>query len=502
MADKRTSFRLALILVTVTTLSYAAQTSYKNIMSEKPLRTKPISLTPQKVAVLEKIRKLQNDPTETLTQIWIDSAGAWLNFVNEVVTFNQANNPTLYKLQVWTPQDTWLDTLTQTYTYNPDGLPIEMASKLWVASISAFDDYDKLTLTFDQQNLVGYYKQENFFYMGLDSLFPTSGLKDSSIITTAYNADGTVSQDSFQVVDLTTPPHNLVNDTRIRYAYNNLDTTLDQVLLEVWASGAWAPFRKVKILYNTRNTVAEEVYQEYTNGAWVNYMRYLYTYDANDSTTKDLLQAWNTTTSAWADYDQMLYEWDLNGNLTKVHYQVYWLTQSWDDQFRYTYTYNQNNQVTTMLYEISILGSWMNFLQGTASYNNNQLTEEIIKQWLANAWLNVERYAYTYGLAISSPFDIFSSNGKVANVTHRINGYNNATIHFTLAQPAKVSVNIFDLKGNCINSLGNNRKMNAGNKTIIWNTTSQSGTPVASGMYLYQLKVDDLTITNRMHLVK
>ncbi len=470
-------------------------------MSERPIRTKPISLTPRKAAVLEKLRKLQDDPSGTLTQIWDTTAGAWLNFVNEVVTFNQANDPTLYKLQVWTPQDTWLDTLTQTYTYNPDGLPIEMASKLWVASLSAFDDYDKLMLTFDQQNLVGYYKQDNFFYQGLDSLFPTSGLKDSSIITTAYNTDGTISQDSFQVVDLTTPPHNLVNDTRIRYDYNT-DTTLNQVLLEAWAAGAWAPSLKVKIIYSGGN-VTEEVYQEYTGGAWVNYMRYVYSYDANDSTIKDLLQAWNTTTSAWEDYDQMLYEWDPNGNLTTVTYQIYFLTQSWDNYFRYTYTYNQNNLVITMLYEISILGSWMNSVQGTASYNSsNQLTEEIIQQWLANAWLNAERYAYTYGTAISGPFDIISLKGIVGNVSHRIHGNTNAAIFFTLSQPAKVSVNIFDLKGNCINSLGNNRRMNAGNKTIIWNTTNQSGTPVASGMYLYQLKVDDQVITNGMQLVK
>lgn len=470
-------------------------------MSEKPLRTKPISLTPRKVAVLEKIRKLRDDPTETLTQTWDTTSSKWENFVNEVVTFNQTNNPTVYKLQVWTPQETWLDTLTQTYTYNTDELPIEMASKIWVASISAFDDYDKLTLTFDQQNLVGYYKQDNFFYQGLDSLFTTSGLKDSTIITTAYNADGIASQDSIQVVDLTTPPHNLVNDSRIRYAYNP-DTTLDQILLESWTAGVWAPSLKVKIIYAGGN-VTEEVYQDYTGGTWVNYMRYLYTYDANDSTTKDLLQEWDIPTSAWEDYNQMLYEWDQNGNLTKITYQIYFLTQSWDDQFRYTYTYNQNNLLETMIYEISFLGSWMNSVKGTASYNaSNLLTEEIIQQWLANAWVNVERYAYTYGTAISGPFDINSSKGIVGNVSHRIHGSHTAAISFTLAQPAKVSVNIFDLKGNCINSLGNNRKMNAGNKTVIWNTTSQSVTPVASGMYLYQLKVDDLVITNRMHLVR
>ncbi len=499
MAKNRTFSRLVLPITALVIVSVGAEPLYKNIMFKKPERNRPVSIDVQRTAIFEKIRDTRDDPTELLTQTWNTTAQDWENFLNEVYVYDQSFNPTSYKLQVWTSDNTWQDTLVTTYTYNADDLPTQISSKLWVASLSDFDDYDNLTLTYNEEYLKVYYKQDNFFYQGWTSIFTSPELKDSTRITTQWNTDGTPFQDSIEIVDSSTAPYNLVNNTKIRYSYNP-DTTLDAALLEGWDGSAWVPSMKVTLKYNTNGTVSEELYQEYDNNSWVNYYRYLYTYDANDSVTKDLLQLWEN--DAWRDFDQMLYTYT-NGNLTNVLYQMYYLTQSWENQFQYTYTYDANNNLLTMVYQIWLLGSWVNNLKGTATYNaNGDIKEEIMQSWYANAWVNAEKYTYSYGTGIVNPFNGDAESGKVAHVSWHTHATANAAFHVTLLQPATISLDIYDVKGNLVRSLCREKKMGTGNNRIPWKTTGDNGRPVASGIYLYKLTVDDLAVAGKIHLAR
>lgn len=497
MVEYRIYSQQVFLLTTLLIVSLSAEPSYKNIMFKKPVRKKNIAFEIKRLTPVKKIRDIQEDPTGILTQLWDTTAQAWKNYVNEVYIYNQSLNPTSYTLQVWTPQETWLDTLVSTYTYNTNNLPTQISSKLWVASLSDFDDYDELMLTYNEDNLAVYYKQDNFFYKGWASLFPSSGLKDSIRITTLWNTDGTPIQDSIEIIDTTTPPYNLVNNTKIRYTFNS-DTMLDAGLIEGWDGSAWVPSLKVTFKYNTTGTVAEELYQEYTNNSWVNYYRYLYTYDSNDSLTQSLIQV--SVDNAWMDYDKMVYTYT-NGNLTTVLYQIY--TQSWENQDQYTYTYDADNNLLTMVYQIWLLGSWINNVKATATYHiNGDVKEEIIQLWYANAWLNSEKYVYSYGTSIINPFNIDCVSGKVAYISSRVQNKANAAFYFTLLQPSTVSLNIYDVKGSLVNSLCRKEKRGTGDNTILWKTSGRNGVPFASGMYLYQLTVDNVVVTGKIHLAR
>ena len=62
------------------------------------------------------------------------------------------------------------------------------------------------------------------------------------------------------------------------------------------------------------------------------------------------------------------------------------------------------------------------------------------------------------------------------------------TIEFAIPQAGKVSLKIFTATGQLVNTLVDG-EMAAGRHAVRWNSRNQSGTPVASGFYFYQLVV-------------
>ena len=75
------------------------------------------------------------------------------------------------------------------------------------------------------------------------------------------------------------------------------------------------------------------------------------------------------------------------------------------------------------------------------------------------------------------------------------------TIQFELPEASAVNLEIFDMMGRRVATLidGN---VHAGRHQVQWHATSDAGSRVASGMYLYRLKAGDFVSTKRMALMK
>ena len=67
------------------------------------------------------------------------------------------------------------------------------------------------------------------------------------------------------------------------------------------------------------------------------------------------------------------------------------------------------------------------------------------------------------------------------------------TIKYNLKENAKIRVDIFNIKGQKLNTLVDQNK-NAGYHSVVWNGNDSSGNPVSSGLYLYKLIIDNTTI--------
>ena len=82
------------------------------------------------------------------------------------------------------------------------------------------------------------------------------------------------------------------------------------------------------------------------------------------------------------------------------------------------------------------------------------------------------------------------------------NPFNPATtIDFYLASAGKTVMKIFDVRGNLVRTLMN-EAVSAGNHSVVWDGTDNSGRQVASGSYFYQLETNGRLMTKKSLLIK
>ena len=76
-----------------------------------------------------------------------------------------------------------------------------------------------------------------------------------------------------------------------------------------------------------------------------------------------------------------------------------------------------------------------------------------------------------------------------------------AMIRFYLPEEKTVNLSIYDKTGRLIRKLID-EKAKAGLNTVRWNGKDSYGNPISSGVYFYQLKTGDKTLTNKMVVIK
>jgi hypothetical protein len=75
------------------------------------------------------------------------------------------------------------------------------------------------------------------------------------------------------------------------------------------------------------------------------------------------------------------------------------------------------------------------------------------------------------------------------------------TISFNLAKDTDVTLQVYNIKGQLVNTLIN-ETYTAGEHSVVWNGKDKRGSTVSSGVYLYKLKTTDHTDVKRMMLIK
>jgi len=75
------------------------------------------------------------------------------------------------------------------------------------------------------------------------------------------------------------------------------------------------------------------------------------------------------------------------------------------------------------------------------------------------------------------------------------------TINYYLKENSKLSINIYNIKGQKVNTLVNNN-LDSGNHTVIWNGKDNNSKSVSSGIYFYKMKTENFEQTKKMILIK
>lgn len=83
------------------------------------------------------------------------------------------------------------------------------------------------------------------------------------------------------------------------------------------------------------------------------------------------------------------------------------------------------------------------------------------------------------------------------------NPFNPATsIQYYLPIGKEVSLSVYNLRGELVNTLVDNQYMSAGTHNIVWNGTDIKGAPVPSGVYVYTLKYGNFSKSQKVTLLK
>jgi len=83
------------------------------------------------------------------------------------------------------------------------------------------------------------------------------------------------------------------------------------------------------------------------------------------------------------------------------------------------------------------------------------------------------------------------------------NPFNPSTIvQFSLPEPAVVTLEIFNILGQRVNTLIDGRQLGAGSHRVEWHSDDGRGNTVSSGVYFYRLKAGDKTATKKMMLLR
>ncbi len=100
---------------------------------------------------------------------------------------------------------------------------------------------------------------------------------------------------------------------------------------------------------------------------------------------------------------------------------------------------------------------------------------------------------------IYEEFDIPSQFFVLQNYPNPFNP--KTSIEYDIFDESLVRVTVFDMTGNVVNHLLNERQ-GAGRKSIVWNATTSLGDPVSSGIYFYKIDVDGSYQIKRMMYLK
>ena len=82
------------------------------------------------------------------------------------------------------------------------------------------------------------------------------------------------------------------------------------------------------------------------------------------------------------------------------------------------------------------------------------------------------------------------------------NPFNPSTqIRYALPEQSQVVLTVYDMLGRKVRTLVNGAQ-DAGYRTVMWNATSDLGTPVSAGMYIYTIRANEFYEVKKMILLK
>jgi len=332
------------------------------------------------------------------------------------------------------------------------------------------------------------------------------------------------------VVQINDGEGNMTNAIRMTRTYNtdNTDDNPAEDLISMYASNQWQDVMRVNYTYDEYGNMTEQLSEIYTQVTWIGYRRIQKSYDASLNLIQRLTQMGEMgLQTTWKNELNELFTY--NDNLTEHLYQVYY-NQSWEDSLRRSYEYNAQDLQTVVLIENKDNADWEYVSKTSTEYQNGNAVEEVYQtwqdewvneerittsydqqsrpevmilfDWLGSAWDESEQYLfdYDYQTSIDNEKKILPANFHVSNFPNPFNLSTTVTVE--LPYKDTITLRVYDIRGRIMQTLIADKKVSAGTYTATWNGRNESGQIMSSGVYLIQLKGQQVTKVRRCLLVK
>jgi len=184
--------------------------------------------------------------------------------------------------------------------------------------------------------------------------------------------------------------------------------------------------------------------------------------------------------------------------MTEWIWQI-WNESEWANVMKYTYTYDENNNLIEWIFQRWEDLEWATYMRYTYTYDeNNNLIEELYQDWEDLEWVTYRRYTnYNYEVCgelsitdnhFPATYDLLSPYPNPFNPT--------TTISFSIPEFGLTTITVYDLAGRELETL-TNKVLSIGNYSINWNASSYP-----SGVYLIRMDSGEFTQTQKVVLVK
>ncbi len=291
------------------------------------------------------------------------------------------------------------------------------------------------------------------------------------------------------------------NRYRINFSYNDGGLLMSKVE-QKWRQDLWRNRKETALEYEGELCVNRTI-SKWRDSTWVDRAVQELSYNDAGARTEKVTYKWRDST--WTPRHRVIYSYNDNAALSeKLVYK--WTDSAWVDKARASVGYDDNqNLVQVLLEKKDSTDAWVNVSLRENTYSDNGLlTEKVQSKWRDENWLPRRRCEYIYStdrgvLSAGAPAALPK---KIALSQAYPNPFNPATtISYRLLEANHVRVDIYDMVGNKVCTLVNQRQ-DAGTMSILWNAANDRGQPVAAGVYLYTVQAGGDWISKKMVLLK
>lgn len=183
------------------------------------------------------------------------------------------------------------------------------------------------------------------------------------------------------------------NSLKNNLFYDNQNNLITEINFG-WYINDWDSLSRIIYSYET-GMLSQSVHQVYNNTSWEDRTRYSYVYDQNQNLSSTLIESW--INNNWQNSFLITNYYSSQNKRDSILFQT-WLNSDWQNDKKTVFYYSANQIDLDSLIAKSWNGlAWINLIKREVvnDANHNQI-EQIDKEWNAGSWLNSIRRFFTY----------------------------------------------------------------------------------------------------------